>query len=91
MRRWIAAALAAAALSGCELEAPSIGGEDGQRQGARVVRAVDGDTIEVKSGSREEIVRLLGGLSRVSFGGPPPSSLRPPSEEAGGVSGFVCC
>jgi micrococcal nuclease len=60
MRRWIAAALAAAALSGCELEPPSVGGEDGRRQGARVVRAVDGDTIDVKIGSREETVRLIG-------------------------------
>ena len=33
---------------------------------ARVVRVVDGDTIRVVQGGREEAVRYIGGLSRHS-------------------------
>ena len=59
MRRAIAAALCAAALSGCGPGPSGSGGEGGERQ-ARVVRALDGDTIEVRVGSKAETVRLVG-------------------------------
>ena len=60
--RPMAALLAlAAAGSGCELKIPGAESSGaGSAEGARVIRAVDGDTLLVNAGGRERYVRLIG-------------------------------
>src|SRR5437868_14231798 len=54
------ALLLAAAFAGCQVAAGGGGGGSSERQRGRVVRVVDGDTIHVLLGGREEKVRYIG-------------------------------
>src|SRR5215212_6655897 len=57
----VIALLLALAFAGCEAVAGGGGGESADRaQVGRVVRVVDGDTIHVRLGGREEKVRYIG-------------------------------
>src|SRR4051794_32758078 len=56
-RRLLAMLLAALAAA---VVAFQLGGGDGTDTGARVAQVVDGDTVRVRVGAREESVRLLG-------------------------------
>ena len=62
MRRLLLLAVLAAVVAlGGSSALPSLdGGGQATRSGARVVRVVDGDTLAVRSGGREERVRVLG-------------------------------
>jgi len=60
-RLLLLAVLAAVVALGGSSALPSLdGGGQATRSGARVVRVVDGDTLAVRSGGREERVRVLG-------------------------------